>query len=356
MEALEDPLTHVDEFADLEGVYVPQMSNPTKRAWIRNLDDALHPLAQQIPLVDERSPYMTVFGKAFAVEPVRGCSRGCRFCLIGRISCPKRERRLKKVEGIIEEGIRHTPVSKVSLIGASIFDYSRLEEVCEFAVSLGLELSIPSIRPESVTETLAHLLAKGNQRRVTMAPDAASPHMREIVNKRMDETAIIDAAKTLLSSGIDRLKLYFLIGLPGETAEDVEAIARLSKRIADAGFGPKAIHLSVNPMIPKPHTPFQREKTPSVSYARQSLKLLKKLLKGDNRFVMDSLDPRHAQIQALLSLGDREIGKVIELAARYQGGLGAWRRAAKERGVSIEAYTRERGAEEPLPWDMIDVD
>ena len=355
MKALEDPLRRLDGFADLKGVYVPRLSNPTERVWVRDLDEALHPLAQQIPLVDEQSPYMTVFGKAFAVEPVRGCSRGCRFCLVGRISCPRRERGLEKAEEIIDEGIYHTPVGKVSLIGASIFDYSHLEEICEFVVSHGLELSIPSIRPEGVTETLAHLLKKGNQRRVTMAPDAASPRMREIINKKMDDAVIIDAAKTLLSCGVDRLKLYFLIGLPGETPSDVEAIVGLSKRIADVGFGPKAIHLSVNPLIPKPHTPFQWERTPSVLYVRESLNLLKKGFKGDKRFVVDSLDPRHAQIQAFLSLGDRRIGKVVELVARYHGGLGAWRRAMKECRVSIDSYTRERSLEEPLPWDMIDV-
>jgi len=355
IKALEDPLRRLDNFVDLKGVYVPHLSNPTKRVWVQNLDEALHPLAQQIPLVDEESSYMTVFGKTFAVEPVRGCSRGCRFCLIGRISCPKRERGLGKVEEIIDEGIYYTPVGKVSLIGASIFDYSHLEEVCEFVVSHGLELSIPSIRPESVTETLAHLLKKGNQRSVTIAPDAASARMRKIINKRMDDAAIIDAAKILLSCGVDRLKLYFLIGLPGETPSDVEAIDDLSKRIADLGFGSKAIHLSVNPLIPKPHTPFQWEGTPSVRYVRESLNLLRKRFKGDNRLVIDSLDPRHARIQAFLSLGDRKIGKVIELVARYHGGLGAWRRAMKECGVSIDIYTREKSHDEPLPWDMIDV-
>jgi radical SAM superfamily enzyme YgiQ (UPF0313 family) len=355
IKAFENPLGHVEEFADVKGVYVTKISNPTERVWVRNLDEALHPLAQQIPLVDERSPYMTVFGKTFAVETVRGCSRRCRFCLLRHISQPRRERSLKKVEEIIDEGLRHTPVGKVSFIGASIFDYSRLEDVCEIAVSRGLELSIPSIRPESITERLATLLAKGHQRNISMAPDAASHRMCEIIDKRTDEAAIIGAAKTLLSQGINRLKLYFIVGLPGETPKDIEAIADLSKKIADIGYGSKAIHLSVNPLVPKPHTPFQWERVPPVPHVRENLKLLKKRLKGDSRFVIRSLDPRRARIQAFLSLGDRKIGRVVELAARYGGGLGSWRRAMKECGVSLDSYMCKKRFEEPMPWDKIDV-
>jgi len=355
IKAVQDPSRHMGEFSDLKGVYVSEVSNLTERTWVRNLDSAPHPLAQQIPLVDEHSPYMTVFGKAFAVETVRGCSRCCRFCLLRHISQPKRERSLGKVLEIVEEGLSYTPVDKVTLIGASIFDYPHLEDLCESIVSRGLELAVPSIRPETVTERLANMLAEGKQRNVTIAPDAASPHTQRIANKRMDEATIIDAAKTLLSRGVNRLKLYFVIGLPGESREDIEAIADLSSRIAELGYGPKAVHLSINPLIPKPHTPFQWEKTPSVSYVRESLNLLRKTLKADSRILIESLDARHARIQALLSLGDRKVGKVIELAARYGGGLGAWRRALKECRASLEMYAGERSVDKPLPWDRIKV-
>jgi len=355
IKTFEDPSSHVDEFADIKGVYVPQISNPAERVWVRKLDEAPHPLAQQIPLVDERSPYMTVFGKAFALEATRGCSRRCRFCLISHISQPKRERSLVKVEEIIDEGIRYTPVEKVSLIGTSIFDYSHLEDACELAVSRGLEISIPSIRPESVTERLANLLAKGRQRSVSIAPDGASPRMRVIANKKMDEEAIIDAAKTLVYHGVNRLKLYFVIGLPGETSEDIEAMADLSKKIAEIGYKPKTIHLNVNPLIPKPHTPFQWEKSPSVSYVRESLNILKRRLRGDDCFVISCLDPRRAQIQALISLGDRKVGGVIDLVARLGGGLGSWRRALKEHGVSLERYIRGKSLDEHVPWGRINV-
>ncbi|MEM2111290.1 MAG: radical SAM protein [Candidatus Bathyarchaeia archaeon] len=349
------PLRHIDEFANVKGVYVPQISNPTERIWIKNLNDAPHPLAQQIPLVDQRSPYMTIFGKAFAVEVVRGCSRCCRFCLIRNISQPKRERTLAKIEAIVEEGIKYTPINKISLIGASVFDHSNLEDICEFIVSQRLEIAVPSIRPESVTERLANLLAKGGQRNVSLAPDAASPRMWNIANKQMNEEVIMDAAKILLHSHINRLKLYFVIGLPGETSDDIEAIVDLSKKIADLEYGSKTIHLSINPLIPKPHTPFQWEKTPSATYIRKTLNFIKKRLKRDGRFMISSLHPRRVLIQSFLSLGDRKIGRVIELAARYGSGLGGWRKAFKECGVLLEKYIYEKSVDEPLPWDKINV-
>jgi len=266
-----------------------------------------------------------------------------------------RERSLKMVENIIDEGMKKTPVDKVSLIGASIFDYSWLEDVCEYIVSQGYELSIPSLRPESVTENLAKLLVKGKQRNVSMAPDAASPRMRDVMCKQMDDETLVDAAKVLLKQGVKRLKLYFMIGLPQEKPDDVKAIAELSKKIADAGYSEKAVHLSVNPLVPKPHTPFQWEKMASVQHIRNSLNLLRRLFKGDRRFVIEGMDPRHAQIQAFLSRGDHRIGKTIELAAVYGGSLGAWRRAMKETSIMLDGYLRERNFDESLPWDGIDV-
>jgi len=350
-----DSKRNVEAFADVNGIYVPQEPNLTKRVMVSNLDEAFHPVAQQVPIVDEHSHYMTIFGRALAVEETRGCSRSCRFCLLRHINFPMRERSLMKIENIIYEGMKKTPVNKVSLIGASIFDHPRLEDVCEYIVSQGYELSIPSLRPENITENLAKMLIKGKQRNVTMAPDGGSTRIREIICKQMDDETLIDAAKILLKNGLKRLKLYFIIGLPKETPNDVKAIVELSKKIAGAGYGEKAIHLSINPFVPKPHTPFQWEKVTSLPDIRESLNLIKKLLRSDRRFIVEGMDPRHAQVQALLSLGDRQIGKTIELASLYGGSLGAWRRAMKETNVSFDKYLQERNFDDPLPWDKIDV-
>ena len=349
------PRKRIEELADIKGVYLPDISEITERVRVQNLNEALHPLAQQIPLVEEGSLYMPVFGKAFTVEAVRGCNMSCRFCLIGHISRPKRERSLEKIISIIDEGLKYTPVNKISLIGASLFAYRRLEDLCEAIVSRGLELSVSSLSPKSITERLAGSLAKGNQRTVTIAPDAATVKMRRVTGKMMEDEDLIDAARILLSRGVNQIKMYFIIGLPEETSGDIAAIADLSEKVADVGYGPRSIHLSINPLIPKPHTPFQWIKTPSVSYIRNCLKIIRKDLRSDGRFIISTLDPRHAQIQALLSLGDREVGRLIEFVARHGGGLGTWRRAFKEYRINLERYIGEKSREKPLPWDKIKI-
>ncbi|RLI40870.1 radical SAM protein [Candidatus Bathyarchaeota archaeon] len=349
------PRDQIEELADVKGIYLPDVTDHAERVWIRNLDDALHPLAQQIPLVDDDSPYMPIFGKTFTLEVVRGCNRGCRFCLIGHICRPKRERSLEKLKSIIDEGIEYTPANKVTLVGASLFAYKHLEDLCEYIVSRGLELSVSSLSPESITDRLAELLRLGGQRTVSIAPDAANAEMWRVIGKGMSEDSILHAAETLLDHGIRQLKMYFLVGLPGETMRDVISIARLSRRIADLGYGVRSIHLSINPLIPKPHTPFERIGISPISHLRECLRIIRRELRGDGRFIVSMLDPRHAQIQALLSLGDRRIGPAIELAAKYGGGLGAWRRAIRECRIDLEKYIRGRSDEEPLPWDKIKV-
>lgn len=352
---LRKPTKEIDEFADLKGVYIPKICNSPKRVWIGNLNDAPHPLAQQVPLVDSRSPYMTIFGKTFTVEVTRGCGRGCKFCLIGRISRPKRERSLEKLEKIIEEGMHYTPADKVSLIGAGLSDYSRLEDLCEFIVSHGWKISIPSLRPDRITERLAKTISKGGQKTVAIAPEAGTQKLRDLISKGLDEEQIINAAKILRENGIRRIKLYFMIGLPEETVEDIKAIINLSKRIAELGYGKKSVHISVNPLIPKPHTPFQLEPFASLEYIRKCMRIIRTELSKDYRFVVSGIDPRHAQIQAVLSLGDRKIGRAVELAAMYGAGFGAWRKAIKETGIKLEDYLQRKSSEKGLPWGHIQI-
>ena len=339
------------DLADTRGLYVPGVSHRAERVWLPELDGAPMPRAQVLPLVPGESPLSSPFGRTFNLELTRGCGRGCRFCLIDHITRPRRDRSVEEAIELIREGLRLTPAEKALIIGAGVSDHEGLCDICEALVGEGIRLSIPSIRPDRVSEELARFLALGGQRRLTIAPDGATPRIRNVLNKKMDDEDVLDAAKAALSGGMRAVKLYFIVGVPGEKKEDIEAIVELSKRIADLGFGPQGVHLSVNPLVPKPWTPFQWTGMADIRYVRSCLRLVRSGLRGDVRFVLSGLDPRVARLQAILSLGGPELGGAIELAAIYGGGLGAWRRAFREAGLSPERYLAPKEPDEPLPWE-----
>ena len=339
------------DLADIRGLYIPSVGRRAQRIWFSKLDEAFVPEAQVLPLVPEESPLSSPFGRTFNLELTRGCGRGCRFCLIDHITRPRRDRSVEKALELVQEGLRLTPAEKVLIIGAGVSDHKGLCDVCEALASEDIKFSIPSVRPDKVSEELASLLARGGQRRLTIAPDGATPRIRDVLNKAMDDEVVVDAARAALSGGMRAVKLYFIVGIPGERPEDIRAIVELSKRIADLGFGPQGVHLSVNPLVPKPWTPFQWAGMADIRYVRSCLRLVRSGLRGDVRFVLSGLDPRVARLQAILSLGGPELGKAIELAAIYGGGLGAWRRAFREAGLRPERYLTPRGQDEVFPWE-----
>jgi radical SAM superfamily enzyme YgiQ (UPF0313 family) len=271
-------------------------------------------------------------------------------CWIGR---PKRERSLRKLEEILEDAQRYTPVSRVSLIGAGISDHSRLKEIPTMVSSLGFHLSVPSLRVESIDKEIATAIAEGGQRTVSLAPEAATSRLRHLIGKPVTEDRLFSASKLLLDSGITRLKLYFMIGLPGEEKSDIDSIPVLARRILKIGFS--EIVLSINPFVPKPHTPFQRKPFADLKYLRNSIKAISSSIKT-GRIRVQGTDPRDAQIQAVLSMGSSKTGKVVELSSLYGSNLGAWRRAFKESGCSpkelLDSYVSE---EDPLPWDFVKI-
>ncbi|RLI09572.1 hypothetical protein DRO32_00370 [Candidatus Bathyarchaeota archaeon] len=344
----------VRDLADLEALYVPDASEGAVRAWLKDLEGSPAPEAQVLPL-EEEGPLASPFGRTFNLEVTRGCGRGCRFCLIDHITRPRRDRSLRDALEKVEEGTRLTPARKVLLVGAGVSDHPDLKGICEQVVGEGLGLSVPSIRPDEVDEELVAILARGGQRRLTVAPDGPTPRMREIINKPMDDDVVLEACRAVLAGGMRAVKLYFIVGLPGETEEDVRAVVELVRQIADLGFGPGGVHISVNPLVPKPWTPFQWVGMADLAYVRSCLRAIRSGLAGDPRIVLSGLDPKVARLQAILSLGGRELGRAIELAAYHGGGLGAWRRAFREAGIEPSRYLRPKDPSEPLPWEVLRV-
>ncbi|MFX1263955.1 MAG: B12-binding domain-containing radical SAM protein [Promethearchaeota archaeon] len=337
---------------EIPGVYVPSAGQSSVRRLIMsNLDDIFHPVTQIIPDVPDGAKLDPVFGKSFLVEVTRGCGYSCKFCMVGHICRPRRARSLDILKRIVEEGLEKTPVRKVSLIGSSLGDLDGLDDLASWVVDQNVQLSAPSLRADSVTLGLLESFVKGGQRTMTIAPEAGSDRMRRAMGKGLSDEEIERASRLAAQAGYRALKLYFIIGLPDESEDDISDISKMVRHVSKVSN--LRVTASINPFVPKAHTRWECKSQPGVEELREKLRIVHNGLKNVPRVEVEGIDPRSARIQAALSIGDRSIGRVIHLAARY-GGLGGWRRAEKESGLeflSLPSDTeRHRGK---LPWSFL---
>jgi radical SAM superfamily enzyme YgiQ (UPF0313 family) len=341
----------IDQMAQLEGVYVPsQEPERVKRLVIDDLDALDFPLAQIVPEVPPDSRLEPVFGKSFLLEVTRGCGHSCKFCLVGHVCHPRRTRSFDRLKVIAEQGVLATGVRKVSLIGSSLGDLDRLEDLVCWIVDRGLEVSVPSLRADSVTEPLLECLVSGGQRTFTIAPETGSATLRRAMGKGLSDDDIRNAVRCATKVGYRSLKLYFIIGLPGETDEDLEDTTMMIRDFSrESGMKTTA---SINPFIPKAQTRWQLEPQPDADEMKRRLTIVQNGLRG-SKVTVETLDLRGARIQAALSIGDRSLGKVIRGAAAY-GGYGGWRRAEKETGISVlEMASDPRHLAAGVPWAFL---
>ncbi|MFX1482688.1 MAG: radical SAM protein [Promethearchaeota archaeon] len=339
--------------AELNGVYVPTIpKSSVSRNIIPDLDSLPYPTTQIIPDVQEGSHLEPVFGKSFLLEVTRGCGHSCRFCLVGHICQPRRARSLKRLKEIIELGKMDTPTEKVSMIGSSLGDLDRLEELVCWTIEQGMEVSVPSLRADSITEALLECLVKGGQRTLTIAPESGSAQMRRQMGKGLEDSDIESAVELAKRAGYTSLKLYFIIGLPKETDDDVKATINMITKLARTS-GLK-VTASVNPFIPKAQTRWERCPQPPLEELRRKIQLIERGVREASKVTVETLDPRNARIQAALSIGDRSLGPVIRKAAEY-GGLGGWRRAEKETNVQFFSIANDsQRLKGLLPWSFLD--
>ncbi|MHA2352596.1 MAG: radical SAM protein, partial [Candidatus Thorarchaeota archaeon] len=342
----------LSQFTEIGGVYVPTVpKSRVERNIILDLDALDYPVAQIVPDVSDGSRLEPVFGKSFLLEVTRGCGHSCRFCLIGHVCQPRRTRSLGRLKDLVRMGIENTPVSKVSMIGSSLGDLDGLEDLVCWIVDQDLEVSVPSLRADTVSEPLLECLVKSGQRTLTIAPETGSLELRKSIGKGLDNAAIEAAVEMATRSGYNSLKLYFIIGLPGETDDDIKASVDMIVGLAKTS-GLK-VTASVNPFIPKAQTRWEREPQPPIDELRRKLKLVEKGVKERSKVTIESLDPRNARIQASLSVGDRTLGKVIQTAATY-GGYAGWRRAEKETGISfLSIANNAERLQNELPWSFL---
>jgi radical SAM family uncharacterized protein len=316
-------------------------------------------------------PNIDVVHNRISVEIMRGCTRGCRFCHAGMITRPVRERTVDEVLQAAEEAIKNTGFEDLALLSLSSSDYSNvLELVTRVGEKFGgshLKIGLPSLRIESVSIDLMEKLKDNRSGGFTLAPEAATERMRRIINKFIPDEEIIDTTREIYRRGWTTLKLYFMIGHPSETLEDVQAIADLCKRVLAEGrkvIGMKAkLHAGVSTFVPKSQTPFQWVSCDTPEQIRAKQSLLRSELMRDRNIKLSLTDAEDSFLEAWLSRGDRRMAEVVYSAWKNGSKFDAWNEGKKypawiqafeEQGLDPLFYThRQRRTDEVFPWEHI---
>jgi radical SAM superfamily enzyme YgiQ (UPF0313 family) len=299
----------------------------------------------------------TEFGSRFLVEVVRGCANLCRFCWAGYNYLPVRA---FPAERILELAARARPHSqRAGLVSIALCDHPEIAHILRSLIDMGYSISPASLRLDDLTAPILQMLRESGERSITIAPEAGSDRLRRVINKTVTNREIFDATELIFSSGMENLKLYYMIGLPTETDDDLVGIRDLTLQMRDAMVRHAKergrigrIVGSVNPLIPKPGTAYQWLPMEDPAVTDRKAKRLRQLLSGIDNVYFNIKSERHSYYQALLSLGDRRVAPAIEAAARNGGN---WRAAAAESGVDADFYIfRDRSRDAVLPWDIID--
>ena len=347
LEALGFPTrkSRLEALAEVPGMYVPELDNrPVRRVYVEDLDSAWYPVVQEVPRDVE-----PVWGRAFLMESSRGCARGCRFCMEGFIFRPKRDRSLGRMAEVIEDGIRTGGFGKVSFISLSFFDSPHAEGILEYVVEgLGLEVSVPSLRVDSLNERRVELIARGGQKTLTLAPETGSCRVARAIRKEIPPSTVKEVVDYAARHGIKNIKLYAIIGFPGEedASETVEALEDVARHAARRGL---RVRVSVNPFIPKPSTPLQWAPAPDPRRLRRTLSDFRRRLARVGA-ELDYYDPKLAVVQAVLSRGGPELGPVIVDWALEGARPSRLRRVASSRGVNVDSYLVGRDPSWTPPW------
>jgi radical SAM superfamily enzyme YgiQ (UPF0313 family) len=299
----------------------------------------------------------TEFGSRLLIEVVRGCANLCRFCWAGYNYLPVRAFPADRILDIAAAARPHA--TRIGLVSIALCDHPDIERLLTGLIEMGYAISPASLRLDDLTEPIIRLLQQSGERSLTIAPETGSDRLRRVINKAMTNADIIEKADQIFASGIENLKLYYMIGLPTEDDSDLEAIRDLTAGIRDRMMTHARlrgrvgrISASVNPLVPKPGTAYQWMPMEQPAVIAQKIKRLRKLVADLDNVYFSLKSERHSFYQALLSLGDRRVAPVI-VAAERNGGQ--WRAALAETAVDADFYVfRDRSRDRVLPWDIID--
>jgi len=297
------------------------------------------------------------FGDSLLVETNRGCGRGCRFCASGWIHHPVRHVTFGRFHDDISLAIAQG--KNIGLIGSDLAGHPQLEEILARVVKLGGSFSLSSIRPEGLTPEVIRLIAKSGQKTATLAPETASSRMKQVIGKEIPSERFHELVEKLVSEGIPNIRFYFMVGLPTEADEDVEAIGKFvleARRIFVETSRPLGkigkISVQVSPFVPKPWTPFQWTAMPLAPVLEKRLRIIKDALRRESNIVVRTESVRDTVAQAVLSRGDRRVsGAVLRQAVNGGRWIGSFR---QEKVDPVRYAHRERSVAEILPWDVTD--
>jgi radical SAM superfamily enzyme YgiQ (UPF0313 family)/ferredoxin len=347
-----------EALSGIEGVYV---EGSTARAQYR-IHRFEEPGLPRNPIV----PSSSIVHDRLAVEIMRGCTRGCRFCHAGMINRPRRERGVDEIVDAVCAGLDASGWEEVSLLSLSSSDYSRLDELLQaLAPELRrrkVSLAMPSLRPETVTERIVETSSLMRKSGFTLAPEAGTERLRRVINKGMGEEEILEGLGRIIDGGWQNMKLYFMIGLPTETEEDLEGIVRLVERILRLPGGRFKLSISISPFVPKPHTPFQWEEQASMEEIGQKQAYLRSRLRS-RRIQLAMRDPAISFLEGVMARGGRRLWPVVErayrLGCRFDGWrdmlrFDLWENAFTAEGFDIDNMIQGFPIGEELPWSRFE--
>ena len=334
--------------ASLPGVYVPLIHSgiPVVRQWVTNLDD--FPVTSTILTPD------TELGDLYLIEVERGCNWGCRFCLTSNAFRPMRYRSMDKLIAQARLGLEYR--RRIGLVGPAVSDYPQIEELLIKLRQMGAGLSISSLRVSPLSRIVLREIAKGRGQTITLAPEAGSQHLRQVIRKGISEDDILDSVGKVAKEGIKQLKLYFMIGLPSETDEDIGEIINLTlkcKNILDRQQTGCQLSLNIAPFVPKAGTPFQWLPMAPVNILNNRLSQIKKGL-ASKGIKLKCESSAWSQVQGVLARGDTKLAEV--LASIEEVSLAGWRKAVEKCHLDVDFYAHQRwDTSVKPPWAVLDL-